>query len=174
MPGPSITTAAGTTIPTMAGSGFPGTPGQPAWVTWRLGGNSIGWAPIAPDRPGFAAGAPRRYAPPIAESWVFVDARNFADPDLGTHVLPVSRTGESLQNATDIRTPRYENGRVINFGARREEMQRVVGRGIETREIVYVGNRDDMFEDVSGRRVGIYRPIIADRGRDGRLRAWSR
>jgi hypothetical protein len=54
----------------------------PAWVTWRIGGGGIGWAPLAPDRRGFAFGPPRRFAPAVVEGWVFVEARKFADPDL--------------------------------------------------------------------------------------------
>ena len=142
----------------------PGDTWAPAWVTWRYGGGTVGWAPIAPDRPGFAAGPPRRYAPPIAEAWVFVETRDFTAPDVGQYALPISRIGPSLAVATDIRTPRYQNGRVINFGAPRDEVQRYVRGPIQSRELVYVGNPDHMFDDVRGRRVGIYRPVIADGG----------
>lgn len=142
----------------------PGDTWAPAWVTWRYGGDTVGWAPIAPDRPGFAAGPPRRYAPPIAESWVFVATRDFTAPDIGQYALPISRIGPSLAVATDIRTPRYQNGRVMNFGAPRDEVQRYVRGPIQSRQLVYVGNPDHMFDDVRGRRVGIYRPVIADGG----------
>jgi Family of unknown function (DUF6600) len=142
----------------------PGDTWAPAWVTWRYGGGAVGWAPIAPDRPGFATGLPRRYAPPIAEAWVFVEARDFTAPDIGQYALPISRIGPSLAGATDIRTPRYQNGRVMNFGASRDEVQRYVRGPIQSRELVYVGNPDHMFDDVRGRRVGIYRPVIADDG----------
>ncbi len=142
----------------------PGDTWAPAWVTWRYGGGTVGWAPIAPDRPGFAAGPPRRYAPPIAEAWVFVETRDFTAPDVGQYALPISRIGPSLAVATDIRTPRYQNGRVINFGAPRDEVQRYVRGPIQSRELVYVGNPDHMFDDVRGRQVGIYRPVIADGG----------
>ena len=138
----------------------PGNVWAPAWVTWRFGPRNVGWAPIAPDRPGYAAGAPRQYEPPVLESWVFVDAHNFADPEIGPHVLPISRIGATLAIATDVRTPRYDNGRVLNIVAQRDEMQRLGAGRIETRELVYVGNQDDSFEDVSRGRVGIYRPVI--------------
>lgn len=139
----------------------PGDTWAPAWVTWRFGRNTVGWAPIAPDRPGYASGAPQRFAPPILESWVFVDPHNFGDDDLGPHVLPVSHIGASLEVATDVRTPRFENGRMFNAVIQRDDMQRLGAARIETRQLVYVGNQGDMFEDVSGARVGIYRPTIA-------------
>lgn len=140
----------------------PGDTWAPAWVMWRYGGDAVGWAPVAPDRPGFAAGPPRRYAPPIAESWVFVATRDFTAPDISQYALPISRIGPSLAVATDIRTPRYRNGRVMNFGAPRDEVQRYVRGPIQSRQLVYVGNPHHMFDDVRGRRVGIYRPAIAD------------
>jgi hypothetical protein len=130
-------------------------------VTWRYGGNSIGWAPIAPDARGFASGMPRRAAAPILESWVFVDQRNFAAPDLPRYVVPVSRIRASLDLAVDARGPRFDNGRVYNGVIGRDEIKRFAKGPIETRSLVYVGNRDDAFEDVSGGRVGIYRPVIA-------------
>ncbi len=139
----------------------PGDTWSPAWVTWRFGGNSVGWAPVAPDRPGFAAGVPRRYAPPVAEGWVFVDAADFTDQDLDAHILPMSRIGPSLEIATEIRNPRFANGRMVNFGAPRDEMQRHVKGPIRSRQLVYVGDERDAFDDVSGRRTGIYRPMIA-------------
>jgi hypothetical protein len=43
----------------------------PAWVTWRVGGGYIGWAPRAPVRFGVAVGAP---------AFVFVETRRFEEP----------------------------------------------------------------------------------------------
>jgi hypothetical protein len=50
----------------------------PAWVSWRIGRGRVGWAPIGPERKGYARGEPRRFDPPVLESWVFIDAPNFA------------------------------------------------------------------------------------------------
>ena len=141
---------------------IPGDTWAPAWVTWRHGRGRIGWAPIGPDRRGYAVGAPRRFAPPVLEGWVFVDERNFADPDLGRYTLPIRQIGAMLDEASELERPLYENGVVINRGIRREEIERAGGRRIERREVVYVGNDADAFEDVRGARIGIYRPVIED------------
>ena len=122
-------------------------------MTWRHGRGRTGWAPIAPDRKGYASGPPRRLAPPVIESWVFVDDRNFAEPDLGQFVLPIRQIGAMLDATSDVVTDR---------GIRREEIERSGGRRIETREIVYVGNDGDAFEDVRRAEIGIYRPVIED------------
>jgi hypothetical protein len=129
----------------------PGDTWAPAWVTWHHGGGRTGWAPIAPDRKGFAIGVPKRFVPPVIESWVFVDDRNFADPTLGQYVLPIRQIGAMLGAPSDI------DG---NRGIRREDIERSGGRRVERREVVYVGNDGDAFEDVRGGRIGIYRPMI--------------
>jgi hypothetical protein len=131
----------------------PGDTWAPAWVTWHHGGGRTGWAPIAPDRKGFAIGVPKRFVPPVIESWVFVDDRNFADPTLGQYVLPIRQIGAMLGAPSDV------DG---NRGIRREDIERSGGRRVERREVVYVGNDGDAFEDVRGGRIGIYRPMIED------------
>src|SRR3982074_1933377 len=112
---------------------LPGGTWAPAWVTWRHGRGRIGWAPIGPDRRGYAVGAPRRFAPPVLEGWVFVDERNFADPDLGRYTLPIRQIGAMLDEASELERPLYENGVVINRGIRREEIERAGGRAVRRR-----------------------------------------
>ena len=131
----------------------PGDTWAPAWVTWHHGGGRTGWAPIPPDRKGYAIGVPKRFIAPVPESWVFVEDRNFADPTLGQYVLPIRQIGALLGAASDVEASR---------GIRREDIERWGGRRIEKREVVYVGNDGDAFEDVRGGRIGIYRPMIED------------
>jgi hypothetical protein len=131
----------------------PGDTWAPAWVIWHHGGGRTGWAPIAPDRKGYAIGGPKRFVPPVTESWIFVDDRNFADPALGQYILPIRRIGAMLAAVSDIDSTR---------GIRREEIERFGGRRIERREVVYVGTEGDAFEDLRGGRIGIYRPMIED------------
>jgi hypothetical protein len=139
---------------------IPGDTWAPAWVTWRQGGGHTGWAPIAPDRKGYAAGIPHRFKPPVLESWIFVEDRNFADPNLGRYVVPIRQIGAVLDVAQDLGGPVYENGVVINHGLRREQFESAAGSRVETRQIVYVRDEADAFEDVRGARIGIYRPTI--------------
>jgi TolA-binding protein len=139
---------------------IPGDTWAPAWVTWRQGGGHTGWAPIAPDRKGYAAGIPHRIKSPVLESWIFVEDRNFADPNLGRYVVPIRQIGAVLDIAQDLGGPVYENGVVINRGLRREQFERAAGSRVETRQIVYVRDEADAFDDVRGARIGIYRPTI--------------
>ncbi|SHO65711.1 hypothetical protein SAMN02745172_02357 [Pseudoxanthobacter soli DSM 19599] len=77
----------------------PGDRWAPAWVTWREGDDSIGWAPIAPDGPGLAWGFPAVQRPPVTEAWVFVPSLRFAQPRLYLYALPVRETWRSLDRA---------------------------------------------------------------------------
>ena len=99
----------------------PGDTWSPAWATFRVGGGRVGWAPIAPDRSGYQYGAPRRYDPPVSESWVFVDERYFDDDDIGRRAAPVRDVGRYLGEARDVRRPRYEDGRYYNEPIRRRD-----------------------------------------------------
>ncbi|SHF18449.1 hypothetical protein SAMN02745157_1843 [Kaistia soli DSM 19436] len=132
----------------------PGDVWSPAWVTFRTGGGSVGWAPVAPDRKGYAYGMPRRYQPPVAESWVFVDQRAFGGADIGRRAVPIDEIGDYLGRAQDVRRPRWQDGRFYNDP---------VGRPSQpSREIVYVDQQDDIFEDNRSGRIGVFRPQIDD------------
>ena len=132
----------------------PGDVWSPAWVTFRTGGGSVGWAPVAPDRQGYAYGMPRRYQPPVAESWIFVDQRAFGGEDIGRRAAPIDEIGDYLDRAPDVRRPRWQDGRFYNDP---------VGRPSQpSREIIYVDQQDDIFEDNRGGRIGVFRPQIDD------------
>ncbi len=70
----------------------PGDTWAPAWVKWRRGGGRTGWAPIAPDRDGFATGRASHYDAPVAESWVFIDDQYMGERDIGIYAAPIPRS----------------------------------------------------------------------------------
>ena len=73
---------------------IPGTIWAPAWVTWYVGDNDIGWAPVPPS---FSVGASGYLGPPVIvsrSSYVFVPATRFVGVNVGTVRVPVT------QNAT--------------------------------------------------------------------------
>lgn len=99
---------------------------SPAWVTWRTGGDFVGWAPCAPRG---AAVAPA--------SFVFVDTHHFEDP--------IRRASVTVNNAAAIRQTRLLAGPsreqrniggrtqevAINHGPDVEAIQKVAGRKID-------------------------------------------
>ncbi|MCK0209181.1 hypothetical protein MWN33_14190 [Starkeya koreensis] len=145
----------------------PGDTWAPAWVTWRRGGGRTGWAPVAPDRPGFAVGQPQYYAPPVAESWVFVEDRYMAEEDIAIHVAPIPQINVYLAAAPDIYEPRWDNGYYVNRGFGYSVYDAPVRERLVTREVYYVDRRDDVFFDGRGGRLGIYAPRLDFGGRLG-------
>ncbi|WP_341992085.1 DUF6600 domain-containing protein, partial [Azorhizobium sp. AG788] len=139
----------------------PGDTWAPAWVKWRRGGGHTGWAPIAPDAPGYAYGPPRRYDVPVAESWVFVQDQYLVAPDLTARVLPIAALAGWLRSDPRVYDPSFGNGRVATRFVPPTDFGPTVEREVVTRRLVYVDRYQEEFDDSAGARIGIYRPYIA-------------
>lgn len=137
----------------------PGDTWSPAWVTWRRGGGRTGWAPIAPDRPGYAVGRANYYAPPVAESWVFVEDRYMGEQDLAVYVAPIPQTNVFLAAAPDYYEPSWDNGYYVNRGFDYDVYDGSVRDRLYTRDVVFVENRNDVF--YGNGQLGIFAPAIA-------------
>lgn len=143
----------------------PGDTWSPAWVTWRRGGGRTGWAPIAPDRPGYALGRANYYAPPVAESWVFVEDRYMAEEDLAIYVAPIPQTNVFLAAAPDYYEPSWDDGYYVNRGFGYDVYDGRIRDRLYTRDVVFVENRDDVF--YGNGQLGIFAPAIAMGNRFG-------
>lgn len=64
----------------------PGTDWAPAWVSWRMGGPYVGWAPMGPY------GAPMFHD----HHWTFVEARLFTGPNVYAYAVPSHRFHEAV------------------------------------------------------------------------------
>ncbi len=138
----------------------PGDTWAPAWVTWRRGGGKTGWAPIAPDRPGYAIGRPDHYAPPVAESWVFVEDRYIAEENLAVHVAPIPEINIFLEAAPDIYEPSWDDGYYVNRGFGTNVYDAPIRERLVSREVYYVERRDDVFYDPRSNALGIFAPRL--------------
>lgn len=65
----------------------PGTKWAPAWVSWRRGGDAIGWAPLPPERDGFAISVEVVREDFPEDYWVFVPTSSFIEPDLSVSIV---------------------------------------------------------------------------------------
>lgn len=64
----------------------PGTQWAPAWVSWRVGGPYIGWAPLSPwGAPGFHE-----------RTWTFVEAGGFLGTNVYAYAVPPTRFHEAV------------------------------------------------------------------------------
>lgn len=103
----------------------------PAWVTWREGGDYIGWAPRGPR--GFVV-APAAY--------VFVEGRRFPDYHRSSTLIVNNTT--IINNTREIRDVRRENRNfggesrnvVINDGLSVKDVEKATGRKVEAVSVV--------------------------------------
>ncbi|GAB4065707.1 hypothetical protein GCM10028812_10490 [Ancylobacter sonchi] len=137
----------------------PGDTWAPAWVTWRRGGGRTGWAPIGPDRAGYAVGRPVAYAPPVAESWVFVEDRYMGEEDLSPYVAPIPAIGTYLRAAPDYYEPSWNDGYYVNRGFGADVYGPPIRERMVSRDVVYVDRQDELFYNAG--TLAIFAPFIA-------------
>ena len=103
---------------------FPGSDLEwgPAWVSWRTGGDYVGWAPLPPRGPGiaYAGGAiggrvdiefdigPAYYN--------FIDARFIGEPVLRDRIFPYSQNVTYIDNTVNVTNITVQNNVVYNYG----------------------------------------------------------
>lgn len=112
----------------------PGVEWAPAWVSWREGGDYVGWAPLPP---GCDFGPQRTviyaeqvvYAP---NTFVFVERRHFCEP-IRPSILIVNQT--IVNKTINITKIQKVNQVVINQGPRVDDIQRVTKRGVPSAQI---------------------------------------
>ena len=108
--GPRITTVAGQISRTTAGSGCPedDLDWGPAWVSWRTGGDYIGWAPLPPRGPGVVyEGQPIGVNVDVAfdigpEYYNFCDVRFIGEPVLRDRIFPPVQNVTYITNTVNV------------------------------------------------------------------------
>jgi hypothetical protein len=144
-------------------------------VTWYIGPNYIGWAPLIPDE---------RFSLEVGISFsnyhyytdreaVFVPSGSFLNARISDVVIPRSRNVTIINNTRNINNITIENNRVINRGpdvnfverATRTRVQKVnlVDRGIDQRTIVKDGGN---FNQIKGKDLYVYRPDLTKKGNE--------
>ena len=105
----------------------PGYTWAPSWVVFRTGPDYIGWAPVSP---GFSVGVSFGYGVPTASPFVFVSARNFCAPRVGTYFVPRSRTAVIINNTRIVNNLVVENNVVVNRGLNPRVIEKAGGRPV--------------------------------------------
>jgi len=94
---------------------IPGTIWAPAWVTWYVGDNDIGWAPVPPS---FSVGVSGYVGPPVTvsrSSYIFVPATRFVGVNVGTVRLPATQNATLLARTKPV-TRFAASGGVLTSG----------------------------------------------------------
>jgi hypothetical protein len=94
----------------------------PAWVSWRTGGDYVGWAPLPPRGPGVVYGGQ-----PIGarvdiefdigpEYYNFIDARFIGEPVLRDRIYAPSQNVNYINNTVNVTNITVQNNVVYNYG----------------------------------------------------------
>jgi hypothetical protein len=103
---------------------FPGSDLEwgPAWVSWRTGGDHVGWAPLPPRGPGISyAGGPIGGRVDIEFDigplyYNFIDARFIGEPILRDRIFPASQNVTYINNTVNVTNITVQNNVVYNYG----------------------------------------------------------
>src|SRR5437870_2160372 len=94
----------------------------PAWVSWRTGGDYIGWAPLPPRGPGIVyEGQPIGASVDIEfdigpDYYNFCDIRFIGEPVLRDRIFPSTQNVTYISNTVNVTNITVQNNVVYNYG----------------------------------------------------------
>jgi hypothetical protein len=109
---------------------IPGTIWAPAWVTWYVSDNDIGWAPVPPS---FNVGISGYLGPPVTvsrSSYIFVPATQFVGVNVGTVRLPATQNAVLLARARPVTRFAASGGVLTSGGPTVAQVERATQRKI--------------------------------------------
>ncbi|MEO6831465.1 MAG: DUF6600 domain-containing protein [Chitinophagaceae bacterium] len=136
----------------------PGNVWGPAWVSWRSGGGSYGWAPLGPGISVSFSFGNSYYVPD--NWWVFTPQRYIMNHAFQQYSYGPRYNSTYVHQTTIINNTYVTNNNTYISGPRRSELQRVTGQTIRPVPINTI-NRPGRAT-LSNNRLNIYRPQIAE------------
>ncbi len=114
----------------LSGRGWVWVPGRdedlewgPAWVSWRTGGDYVGWAPLPPRRRGVAISFGARIGGRVdidfdigPDYYNFVDVRYIGEPVLRDRIYQRSQNVTYINQTVNVTNITYQDNRVYNYG----------------------------------------------------------
>jgi hypothetical protein len=127
---------------TLADYGWVWFPGEdldwgPAWVSWRTGGDYIGWAPLPPRGPGVVyEGQPIGVNVDLVfdigpEYYNFCDVRFIGEPVLRDRIFPPVQNVTYITNTVNVTNITVQNNVVYNYGPDFNVVNRYSSRPIQ-------------------------------------------
>lgn len=152
----------------------PGYEWGPAWVSWRTGGDYVGWAPLPPQRSevvyeGTAITNQVDIQFGIGPLYYnFVDIRYIGEPVLRSRILPPTRNVTIINNTVNVTNITYNNSVVYNYGPDFNRLNQYSTRPVQRltiqRETSVGANlaqgRKGNFNRVSGNQLTVVAPAI--------------
>jgi hypothetical protein len=125
----------------LRGRGWVWVPGRdwgPAWVSWRTGGDYVGWAPLPPRRAGdiFVEFSPINSRVDIdfdigPASYNFIDVRYIGEPVLRERIFATEQNVTYLTKTVNVTNITYTNSTVYNYGPDYNTLSRYSTRPIQ-------------------------------------------
>src|ERR1044072_8330967 len=116
----------------------PGRDWGPAWVSWRTGGDYVGWAPLPPRRAGddFAEFSPINWRVDIdfdigPASYNFIDVRYIGEPVLRERIYAADQNVTYITQTVNVTNITYTNATVHNYGPDYNTLSRYSNRPIQ-------------------------------------------
>jgi hypothetical protein len=125
----------------------------------------VGWAPLPPEAR-FRAGVGLDWGGVdinVAihlDRWCFVDDTRFADRDVHRYAYPVGRNTTVFRNTRDFTRIGVRDGRIVNEGIDRGELERTTHHAIPARRIVDNPGTDRRRAEVTTEEIRVYRPEV--------------
>ena len=116
-----------TRIRTVGWVWVPGDEWAPAWVSWRKGGDYVGWAPLPPearfDRRSGIHNWSDNYYDIGPDQYVFVPTRQFGEERVERAIVPEQRNVTIINQTTNVTNISYNNTIIVNQGPSYEELR---------------------------------------------------
>lgn len=151
----------------------PGYEWAPAWVSWRTGGDYVGWAPLPPAGERVYEGQAITGQVDVEFGigplyYNFVDVRYIGEPVLRGRILPPARNVTIINNTVNVTNITYSNSVVYNYGPDYNRLNQYSTRPVQRltlqRETTVGANlgegRKGNFNRVSGNQLTVVAPTI--------------
>src|SRR5882762_3410483 len=109
----------------------------PAWVSWRTGGDYVGWAPLPPRGPGVVYEG-RPIGPQVdiefdigPEYYNFCEVRYIGEPVLRSYIAPQVQNVTYINNTVNVTNITVKNNVVYNYGPNYEVLSAHSNRPIQ-------------------------------------------
>ena len=108
----------------------------PAWVSWRTGGQYIGWAPLPPETVTVVEGRPLTGHIDVEFNigpayYNFVDVRYIGEPVLRERIYAPTQNVTYIQQTVNVTNITYQNNTVYNYGPDINVVNRTAARPIQ-------------------------------------------
>ena len=109
----------------------------PAWVSWRTGGDYVGWAPLPPRGPGIVYEG-RPIGPQVdiefdigPQYYNFCEVRYIGEPVLRNYIAPPVQNVTYISNTVNVTNITVQNNVVYNYGPNYETLSAHSNRPIQ-------------------------------------------